>query len=250
MKSKREKKIKVALVDDHHVVRKALCKMLVDLPTIEVAFDAADGNQFLEELTHHHIDVVLLDLEMPVMNGWQTIKALQTVILKPKIIVLTMHADHAVAAEMLNAGADAYLLKECSIDEMQQAIEEVHLLGRYDNAMSQQARELLASMPDRPIPTAPFELNERQIKLLHLICDGFTSMQISDQMATSKKNIDRMRTQLMKKFDVSSGNELIRVAILFGLYKPRSNQQISTELQNQELESQKRRLARLTKDME
>ncbi len=59
-----------------------------------------------------------------------------------------------------------------------------------------------------------------------------------------------MRTQLMKKFDVSSGNELIRVAILYGLYKPRSNQQISTELQNQELESQKRRLARLTKDME
>ena len=232
MKSKREKKIKVALVDDHHVVRKALCKMLVDLPTIEVAFDAADGKQFLEELTHHHIDVVLLDLEMPVMNGWQTIKALQAVTLKPKIIVLTMHADHAVAAEMLNAGADAYLLKECSIDEMQQA------------------RELLASMSDRPIPTTPFELNERQIKLLHLICDGFTSMQISDQMATSKKNIDRMRTQLMKKFDVSSGNELIRVAILYGLYKPRSNQQISTELQNQELESQKRRLARLTKDME
>ena len=82
MKSKREKKIKGALVDDHHVVRKALCKMLVDLPTIEVAFDAADGKQFLEELTHHHIDVVLLDLEMPVMNGWQTIKALQTVTLK------------------------------------------------------------------------------------------------------------------------------------------------------------------------
>lgn len=250
MKSKRVKKIKVALVDDHHVVRKALCKMLSDLPTVKVAFDAADGKQFLEVLPHHQIDVVLLDLEMPIMNGWQTIKALQAFSLKPKIIVLTMHADHAVAAEMLNAGADAYLLKECSIDEMQQAIEEVHQIGRYDNAMSQQARELLAAMPDRPTPTAPFELNERQTKLLHLICDGFTSMQISDQMATSKKNIDRMRTQLMKKFDVSSGNELIRVAILYGLYKPRSNQQISTELQNQELESQKRRLARLTKDME
>lgn len=246
MKSKRVKKIKIALVDDHHVVRKALCKMLSDLPTVKVVFDAADGKQFLEDLSHHQIDVVLLDLEMPIMNGWQTIKALQEFAFKPKIIVLTMHADHAVAAEMLNAGADAYLLKECSIDEMQQAIEQVHLIGWYDNAMSQQAKELLASKPDQSIPTAPFELNERQIKLLHLICDGFTSLQISDQMATSKKNIDRMRTQLMKKFDVSSGNELIRVAILYGLYKPRSNQQISTELQNQELESQKRRLARLT----
>lgn len=238
-------KIRIALVDDHLVVRKALCKMLADLPNIEVVFDAADGKQFLEQLAVQKVDVVLLDLEMPVMNGWQTIKALQQFEGKPKIIVLTMHADLTIAAEMRSAGANAYLLKECSIDEMQQAIVAVHATGDFDNLLSKKVKELQQDIAAKSIVVRPFELDERQAKLLQLICDGFTSKQIGEFMATSKKNIDRLRTQLMKKFEVSTGNELIRVAILYGFYKPRSNQQISTELQSQEEEALKRRMARL-----
>lgn len=245
MNTSSQDKIRIALVDDHLVVRKALCKMLADLPDIEVVFDAADGRQFLEQLAVQKVDVVLLDLEMPVMNGWQTIKALQQSEVKPKIIVLTMHADLTIAAEMLSAGANAYLLKECSIDEMQQAIVAVHATGDFDNLLSKKVMELQQDIAAKSIVVRPFELDERQAKLLQLICDGFTSKQIGEFMATSKKNIDRLRTQLMKKFEVSTGNELIRVAILYGFYKPRSNQQISTELQSQEEEALKRRMARL-----
>jgi DNA-binding NarL/FixJ family response regulator len=245
MNTSSKDKIRIALVDDHLVVRKALCKMLADLPDIEVVFDAADGRQFLEQLAVKKVDVVLLDLEMPVMNGWQTIKALQQSEVKPKIIVLTMHADLTIAAEMLSAGANAYLLKECSIDEMQDAIVSVFNRGKFDNSLIKKVKELNQVNPVRSFTKAPFELDERQMKLLQLICDGFTSKQIGELLATSKKNIDRLRTQLMKKFEVSTGNELIRVAILYGFYKPRSNQQISTELQSQEEEALKRRMARL-----
>lgn len=245
MNTSSKDKIRIALVDDHLVVRKALCKMLADLPDIEVVFDAADGRQFLEQLAVKKVDVVLLDLEMPVMNGWQTIKALQQSEVKPKIIVLTMHADLTIAAEMLSAGANAYLLKECSIDEMQDAIVSVFNRGKFDNSLIKKVKELNQVNPVQSFTKAPFELDERQMKLLQLICDGFTSKQIGELLATSKKNIDRLRTQLMKKFEVSTGNELIRVAILYGFYKPRSNQQISTELQSQEEEALKRRMARL-----
>jgi DNA-binding NarL/FixJ family response regulator len=245
MNTSSKDKIRIALVDDHLVVRKALCKMLADLPDIEVVFDAADGRQFLEQLAVQKVDVVLLDLEMPVMNGWQTIKALQQSEVKPKIIVLTMHADLTIAAEMLSAGANAYLLKECSIDEMQDAIVSVFNRGKFDNSLIKKVKELNQVNPVQSFTKAPFELDERQMKLLQLICDGFTSKQIGELLATSKKNIDRLRTQLMKKFEVSTGNELIRVAILYGFYKPRSNQQISTELQSQEEEALKRRMARL-----
>lgn len=245
MNTSSKDKIRIALVDDHLVVRKALCKMLADLPDIEVVFDAADGRQFLEQLAVQKVDVVLLDLEMPVMNGWQTIKALQQSEVKPKIIVLTMHADLTIAAEMLSAGANAYLLKECSIDEMQDAIVSVFNRGKFDNSLIKKVKELNQVHPVQSFTKAPFELDERQMKLLQLICDGFTSKQIGELLATSKKNIDRLRTQLMKKFEVSTGNELIRVAILYGFYKPRSNQQISTELQSQEEEALKRRMARL-----
>jgi DNA-binding NarL/FixJ family response regulator len=245
MNTSSKDKIRIALVDDHLVVRKALCKMLADLPDIEVVFDAADGRQFLEQLAVQKVDVVLLDLEMPVMNGWQTIKALQKSEVKPKIIVLTMHADLTIAAEMLSAGANAYLLKECSIDEMQDAIVSVFNRGKFDNSLIKKVKELNQVNPVQSFTKAPFELDERQMKLLQLICDGFTSKQIGELLATSKKNIDRLRTQLMKKFEVSTGNELIRVAILYGFYKPRSNQQISTELQSQEEEALKRRMARL-----
>ena len=73
------------------------------------------------------------------------------------------------------------------------------------------------------------KLSERDIKILKLICDGKTSVYISEHVATSKKNIDLIRSKLMTKFDVSSSNELIRVAILNGFYKPRTNSEIEQE---------------------
>ena len=127
-------KIKIALVEDHFVVRKGICAMLSTIPELDLVFDAANGQEFLDQIKEKEIDVVLLDLEMPIMNGIQTVKELKEMGSSIKIVMLTMHDDYEIAFDVLNDGVDAYLLKECTLDEMLDAIQKVHENAEYSNA--------------------------------------------------------------------------------------------------------------------
>lgn len=127
-------KIKIALVEDHFVVRKGICAMLSTIPELDLVFDAANGQEFLDQIKEKEIDVVLLDLEMPIMNGIQTVKELKEMWSTIKIVMLTMHDDYEIAFDVLNDSVDAYLLKECTLDEMLDAIQKVHENVEYSNA--------------------------------------------------------------------------------------------------------------------
>lgn len=124
-----KKKIKIALVDDHEIVRNAIAKILREIPSLEFVFDAANGQDFLDQLNEKEIDVVLLDLEMPILNGIETLKVLKNHNSTVKVIMLTMHNDLDIAFELLSMGVNAYLLKESSINEMVEAITTVYEKG-------------------------------------------------------------------------------------------------------------------------
>lgn len=238
-----DQKIRIALVEDHLVVRKGVARMLEELPELELVFDAANGQEFLEQLAEKEIDVVLLDLEMPIMNGYQTVKELKKRGSAVKIVMLTMHDDFEIAHEMMQEGVDAYLLKECSIEEMLEAIQKVHHNAAYSNAFMMNTQlNMLSEERKRNSKSEQFNLNERELMILKLICDGRKSLFISEKVHTSKKNIDLIRTKLMQKLNVSSANELIRVAILHGFYTPRTNIEIENELQNELKLNSERRL--------
>jgi len=239
-------RIKVALVEDHEVVRNAIALMLTKIPALEFVFDAANGQEFLEQLKDNPIDVVLLDLEMPVLNGIETLKSLKKQESSIKVIIMTMHKDLEIAFELLSFGADAYLLKECSTREMIEAIECVHSEVEYTNAIMNQSLIHNFAQTRKCNSRADYlSLSQRDLKLLKLICDGFSSSEIADLLSTSKKNVDLLRTKLMKKMKVSSANELIRMAILNKLYTPRSNNEIILELEDEKNESLERRLKNL-----
>lgn len=224
-------KIKIALVEDHLVVRQCLALMLEDLPELELVFDAANGQEFLDQLDEKEIDVVLLDLEMPIMNGFQTVKELKKRGSTIKIVMLTMHNDFEIAYEMIQDGIDAYLLKECTIDEMLECLQKVYLNENYSNSFMNDAMiNNLAEERKSKTRIEQLKLNERELIILKLICDGRKSLYISEKVNTSKKNIDYIRTKLMQKFNVSTSNELMRVAILYGFYKPRTNFEIENDL--------------------
>jgi DNA-binding NarL/FixJ family response regulator len=229
-------KIKIALVEDHEVVRNAISKMLADIPEFEMVFDAANGQDFLDQLKDNPIDVVLLDLEMPVLNGIETINELNKQESPVKVVMLTMHDDLEIAFELLSKGANAYLLKECSTKEMVEAIITVHEKGSYTNQfMNDAIINSVASERKTQNRMKQLNLSERELKVLRLICDGHTSQNIADIILTSKKNLDLIRTQIMKKFKVTSANELIRVSIINGLYTPRSNEEIKMEQENENM---------------
>jgi DNA-binding NarL/FixJ family response regulator len=132
-------KIRLALVEDVQMVRSGIVKILAELPGCEFVFDAENGQDFLDQLATKPIDVVLLDIEMPVLNGIKTLEILKKQESKVKVIMLTMHKDLDIAFEVLSKGADAYLLKESSNREMLEAITTVFADGMYSNHFMNEA---------------------------------------------------------------------------------------------------------------
>ncbi len=184
----------------------------------------------MDQLATKPVDVVLLDIEMPVLNGIKTLEILKKQESKVKVIMLTMHKDLDIAFEVLSKGADAYLLKESSNREMLEAITTVYADGKYSNHFMNEA--IINSIAtERKVKTRMkhLDLDERDLKIIRMICDGVKGQDIANAVFTSKKNLDLLRTIIMKKFNVTSANELIRVSIINGFYTPRSNEEIELE---------------------
>lgn len=239
--------IKIAIVDDQQLVRSGISKLLTEYrDRIEVVFEAENGQQFLDLFAKHPVDVVLLDIEMPILNGFRTYKKIIQEELPVKVIMLSMHDDFEIAFKMLKDGVGAYLLKNCSTAEMVEAIEQVHKNGRFLNAFSEKA---IFSGHDEQEKADRFrmknELSPRDFKVLMLICDGLKSEDIAKQIDTSKKTVDLTRTKLMKAFDVKTGNALMRECILKGFYKPRTDQEIKDDIDAFEVSRRERRMVRL-----
>ena len=184
----------------------------------------------MDQLATKPVDVVLLDIEMPVLNGIKTLEILKKQESKVKVIMLTMHKDLDIAFEVLSKGADAYLLKESSNREMLEAITTVYADGKYSNHFMNEA--IINSIAtERKVKTRMkhLDLDERDLKIIRMICDGVKGQDIANAVFTSKKNLDLLRTNIMKKFKVKSANELIRLSIINGFYTPRSNEEIELE---------------------
>jgi DNA-binding NarL/FixJ family response regulator len=234
-------KIRLALVEDVQMVRSGIVKILAELPGCEFVFDAVNGQDFLDQLATKPIDVVLLDIEMPVLNGIKTLEILKKQESKVKVIMLTMHKDLDIAFEVLSKGADAYLLKESSNREMLEAITTVYADGKYSNHFMNEA--IINSVAtERKVKTRMkhLDLDERDLKIIRMICDGVKGQDIANAVFTSKKNLDLLRTIIMKKFKVKSANELIRLSIINGFYTPRSNEEIALEKEDIILAKRKR----------
>lgn len=243
-------KIRLALVEDVQMVRSGIVKILAELPGCEFVFDAVNGQDFLDQLTTKPIDVVLLDIEMPVLNGIKTLEILKKQESKVKVIMLTMHKDLDIAFEVLSKGADAYLLKESSNREMLEAITTVYADGKYSNHFMNEA--IINSIAtERKVKTRMkhLDLDERDLKIIRMICDGVKGQEIANAVFTSKKNLDLLRTIIMKKFNVKSANELIRVSIINGFYTPRSNEEIELEKESAILLKSKRKQNDLLDDL-
>jgi DNA-binding NarL/FixJ family response regulator len=234
-------KIKVALVEDHHIVREGLASIISKIPKVEFVFSAENGQDFLNKLVQHSIDLVFLDLEMPIMDGIQTFRTLKLNHPEIKSIMLTMHNDNDVVLELIKEGVSAYLLKSSTIQEITLAINQVMEKGRY---VSEFAEKIIFEEMKEPNKSNPHQFSERDVQIIRFICDGLTSKEIGDRLSLARKTIENDRLRILRAYDVKSSNELIRLSILDGLYKPRTNQEILEELQQKKEASQLRRFSR------
>lgn len=200
---------RVFLADDHNVVRKGLASLLESDPHIKVVGQGSTGEEVLDALDKLEFDVLLIDLQMPRMNGLETIRRIGKRS-KPKILVLSMYDDAQFVSQAFEYGARGYLLKDAFDDLLFAAIEAISRGERYVCPSIDMTR-VRALQSDR------LELTSREREVLQLIADGSTTQALAETLGISPHTATRHRANLMQKLDAHNQVELLRNASRKGL---------------------------------
>lgn len=205
--------INVLLTDDHQIIIDGLKSLLTNQEEINVVAEASNGREALRILSLIPVDVLLMDIDMPVMNGIDALKEIRRQNSKVKVIILSMHNEAGMIKSLIDLGANGYLLKSCSQDELIEAIKKVAAGQSY---FSSDVTLALLKPAARLGPQTEI-LTERETEILRLIASGFSNKEIGDQLFISHRTVDTHRTNLMKKLDVNNIAGLISYAIKNGI---------------------------------
>jgi DNA-binding NarL/FixJ family response regulator len=214
--------IGVLLVDDHHIVRAGLRLLVESLPDCRVVGEAADGESAVRAAQALRPDVVLMDFDMPVMNGAVATQRIRETCPASQVVILSMYADTEHVLRALEAGARGYLLKDCDTREMTEAIRAAHAGRRY---LSQEIAETVVDAHLRqranPAATSPVDrLSLREREIVQMLVDGKSTGQIAAVLLLSPKTVETYRRRAMQKLDLSDIPALVKFAIQHGLARP------------------------------
>lgn len=205
------KEIRLLLVDDHQVITDGLKSLLNNQQGMRVASTASHGKEALEIIKILGIDVVLMDIDMPVMNGLDATKLIKKTNNPPKVIILSMHSEKGMVEELIACGVDGYLLKNTGKEELINAIETVMSGNKYFD--SDVTLSLLSKKDPVNQSMTDHGLTTREIEILRLIADGFTNKEIGEKLFISHRTVDTHRTNLMRKLGTNNIAGLISFAI-------------------------------------
>ncbi len=211
------KTLRVILADDHTLVRAGLRSLMEQLPGVTVVAEAKDGHEVLALVSTHHPDVVLMDITMPGMNGFEAALRLKKEHPQIKIIILSMHATEEYVLQALRAGASGYLVKDSATLELGLALQAV---ARGETYLSPPiSRQVVDSymqrvgQSDEPLML----LTGRQREILQLIAEGSSTKEIARKLNLSVKTVETHRAQLMERLDIHDVAGLVRFAVRHGL---------------------------------
>ncbi|TAE50058.1 MAG: DNA-binding response regulator [Bacteroidetes bacterium] len=206
-------RIRIIIADDHMMMRQGLCALVASEGDIEVVGEAGNGQELLDLLLVHGADLVLMDLDMPVLNGLDTTQAMARQYPDIRILMLTMHAEPALMKRCIQAGATGYLLKTADQDELLKAIRRVAAGKTYvDQDMPRQDGGSAA-----PEFVRLASLTAREKEILTLIARGKSNPEIAAELFVSIKTIDTHRSNLMRKLDIHQVALLTQFALKTGL---------------------------------
>lgn len=214
-------KIKIAIVEDHTLLRESLTQSLNVEDEIQVAFNASNGVEFLELLKNKKIDIALVDLDMPQMNGKELLEILVRSNPEIGVIIFSMHSNVHIVAELIQIGAKSYLKKDCSIEDMVDAIYNVKYKGHHATSIVSDAMFIQAEKNhQREQAMINFNFSDREMLVIKLICSGSTSEEIATRLHLTKKSIDAIRSKLFKSLNAKTPADFARLCIEKGLYQP------------------------------
>ncbi|ALD21111.1 response regulator [Hymenobacter sp. DG25A] len=214
--------IRIFLVDDHTIVREGLRAVLSTEPSLEVVGEANNGQELLELLPTIPTDVVLLDMNMPVLDGLATTTRLREEFPDVRILVLSMISHERSIGQLLEAGAQGYVLKNADRGEIIVAIHTVaagkqFLCSEVGLTMLRKVLTMEASTPEEEKKPGGLSFREREV--LQLIAEGMTTNEIAEKLFTSRRTIETHRQNLIEKTKVKNTAALIRYAMEQGIIR-------------------------------
>lgn len=210
------KKIRIVVVDDHGLFRAGLVSLLTTFPEFEIIGEAGDGREALSVIEQTHPDVVLLDVNMPVMGGVEMVEAIQKDDI-PRILMLTISKHDEDLFGAIAAGADGYLLKDAEPDELRRAI---NLVSEGKSVLSPEvtSRVLKAVGSSHGIPP-DIALSKRELDVLKCLARGMTSAQIASELFISENTVKTHVRHILEKLEASNRAEAVSRAIQLGIIR-------------------------------
>jgi two-component system, NarL family, response regulator NreC len=212
-------KYRLLIAEDHTILREGLKSLLSVNPDLEVVGEAEDGRRALKLSNELSPDLILMDLSMPRMNGFEAIQEIKKQNPAVKIIVLTVHNTEEYILMTLKAGADGYVLKDATHDELLMAISHV-LNGKRYLSPSVSEKVIIGYLEGKRSlkPASSWDsLTQREREILKLIAEGFKNKEVADYLCISLKTVEKHRANLMKKLDLHNTSSLTVYAMEKGL---------------------------------
>lgn len=213
--------IHLLIGEDHTIVREGLISLLKNEQSISIVAEASNGVEVIEKLNECTPDIAIIDLNMPVMDGFETNRFIQENYKYVKVLILSMLDHEHYVAEALESGAKGYMLKNSGKEELLYAIRRIHAGGMYISpeivakliiSLQNQVHEIKKAAP-------PVALSKREIEVLSLMADGYTNNEIADKLFTSRRTIETHRKNLIEKTGSKNTASLIKFALIHGIVK-------------------------------
>jgi len=212
--SNRMTKIRIALVDDHVILRKSLAVLIELLQDFEIVLEAGNGVELISELKTKPIpDIILLDITMPVMDGVETARWLKQNYPDAKVLALSMIKNDFIIIRMLKNGARGYILKDCEPGELKAALHQVYEKGFYYNELIQPKMKPKEGQEEE----SKIMFTEPELSFIRWACTEKSQKQIADEMQLSPRTVDGYRDSLFKKLNVNTRLGIALYAIKNGL---------------------------------
>lgn len=214
--------IRLALADDQLLFRRGLVMLLRDMADVQVGFECGNGHELLTGLRDNPIDIVLLDLEMPVMDGISTLGHLRKDHPEVKVIVLSTHNKEQFIAQAMDSGAAGYMLKSADTYEIESAIRSVQECGFYysDRVSHVMLHGLVTKQKVKPTFNEVDPLSERELEVLRAICQEMTNTEIAGKLFISPRTVEGHRNNMLLKTGAKNTAGLVVYAMTKGYYTP------------------------------
>lgn len=210
--------IRVAMADDHILLRNALASLINNSGKCKVIIECSNGKELIDYLkSNQNIDVIILDLNMPVLDGYDTSVTLQKLFPEIKILMLTMYDSELALIRLLKAGVKGFMKKDIHPKELLYAIESVHENGYYYSPQTSSKLAGLFRDDENSYPLDKIMLTENEIYFLKLVCSERTYKEIASELKLNPRSIDSMRDNLFTRLDIKSRVGLAMYAIKHGI---------------------------------